>query len=96
MMAALHVLAQVNSKRRIAVLGHMAEIANTEESHLQITSFCHSNKIELLALETDLYGSDALEVSDVIRMIDDAAETVVLVKGSRAARTERVVSALMH
>ena len=95
MLAALHVLVQVNAAHRIAVLGQMAEIANSVESHHQIASFCRSNGIELLALETSLYGSEALDVNDIVRSVGDDSHTVVLVKGSRAARAERVVSALM-
>jgi UDP-N-acetylmuramoyl-tripeptide--D-alanyl-D-alanine ligase len=95
MMAALRVLTGVHASQRIAVLGQMAEIAYPEESHLSIAQFCRENNIELLALETALYGTDALSVNEVIQRASDNADTVVLVKGSRAARTERVVNALL-
>ena len=95
MMAALKVLTGVRASQRIAVLGQMAEIADAAESHRSIARFCLDNNIELFALETDMYGTDALSVEDVIRRVSDNADTVVLVKGSRSARTERVVKALL-
>jgi UDP-N-acetylmuramoyl-tripeptide--D-alanyl-D-alanine ligase len=95
MMAALKVLTGVRASQRIAVLGQMAEIADAAESHRSIAQYCLDNNIELFALETDMYGTDALSVEDVIRRVSDNADTVVLVKGSRSARTERVVKALL-
>jgi len=95
MMAALRVLTGVHASQRIAVLGQMAEIAHTEESHRSVAQFCTKNNIELLALETGMYGTDALSLDEVIRRVSDNAHAVVLVKGSRAARTERVVHALL-
>jgi UDP-N-acetylmuramoyl-tripeptide--D-alanyl-D-alanine ligase len=95
MMAALRVLTGVHASQRIAVLGQMAEITDAPESHRSIARFCEENNIELLSLETDMYGTDALSVDEVIQRVSDNTDTVVLVKGSRAARTERVVNALL-
>lgn len=95
MMAALRVLTGVHASQRIAVLGQMAEIAHPENSHRSIAQFCRENKIELLALETDMYGIGALSLDEVVERIPGNTETVVLIKGSRAARTERVVNALL-
>lgn len=95
MMAALKVLSGVHASKRIAVVGKMAEIADAQAGHHAVANFCRENNIELLALETDMYGSDALSVEEVAQRVSDNADTVVLVKGSRAARTERVVNALL-
>jgi UDP-N-acetylmuramyl pentapeptide synthase len=49
----------------------------------------------LLALETDLYGTNALSLTDIANtLIQLDSEAVVLVKGSRVAATERVVQEL--
>jgi UDP-N-acetylmuramoyl-tripeptide--D-alanyl-D-alanine ligase len=95
MMAALKVLTGVHASQRIAVLGQMAEITHPEESHRSVAQYCRENNIELLALETDMYGTDALSVDEVIERVSGNTDTVVLVKGSRAARTERVVDSLL-
>jgi UDP-N-acetylmuramoyl-tripeptide--D-alanyl-D-alanine ligase len=52
--------------------------------------------IELLALETDLYGVEAMSLADIESKLGGLdVSDVVLVKGSRVAATERVVQALM-
>lgn len=94
--AALRTVADVPALRRVAVLGVMAEVTDSVEAHRQIAMLCRDLGIELLALETDLYGTQALSltmVSDVLGTCD--SQTLVLVKGSRVAKTERVVQSLM-
>jgi len=57
---------------------------------------CQQLGIELLAIETDLYGTGALSLTDVARTLDGHdSNTVVLVKGSRVAATERVVQVVV-
>jgi UDP-N-acetylmuramoyl-tripeptide--D-alanyl-D-alanine ligase len=93
--AALRTVAEMPAKRRFAVLGVMAEVLHSDVAHQEIATLCQQLSIELLALETDLYGTDALSLADVAsNLIGHDSNTVVLVKGSRVAATERVVHAL--
>jgi UDP-N-acetylmuramoyl-tripeptide--D-alanyl-D-alanine ligase len=94
--AALRTAAEMSAKKRYAVLGVMAEVLHSDVAHQEIATLCRQLGIELLALETDLYGTSALSLSDIaaiLRGLDSNA--VVLVKGSRVAATERVVQELM-
>jgi UDP-N-acetylmuramoyl-tripeptide--D-alanyl-D-alanine ligase len=94
--AALRTVAETPAKQRYAVLGVMAEVLESEKTHQEIATLCHQLGIELLALETDLYGTGALSLADVARTLDGLdSNAVVLVKGSRVAATERVVQALI-
>ena len=73
----------------------MAEVLDSGIAHQEIAALCRQVGIELLALETDLYGTDALSLADVAsNLIGLDSNTVVLVKGSRVAATERVVQEL--
>lgn len=93
--AALRTVAESPAKQRYAVLGVMAEVLESEKSHQEIAALCQQLGVELLALETELYGTDALSLSDIASTLDGLdSNTVVLVKGSRVAATERVVQLL--
>jgi UDP-N-acetylmuramoyl-tripeptide--D-alanyl-D-alanine ligase len=94
--AALRTVAETSAKQRFAVLGVMAEVLHSEAAHREIASLCKQVGIELLALETDLYGTNPLSVDDIANALSQLdSDAVVLVKGSRVAATERVVHALM-
>lgn len=93
--AALRTVAETSAKQRFAVLGVMAEVLHSDVAHREITSLCIQLGIELLALETDLYGTKALSLTDIENTLGQRdSDAVVLVKGSRFAATERVVHAL--
>ena len=93
--AALRTVAETPAKKRYAVLGVMAEVLHSDSAHQEIATLCRQLGIELLALETDLYGTNALSLTDVADTLGQVdSDTVVLVKGSRIAATERVVQAL--
>ena len=93
--AALRTVAETPAKRRFAVLGVMAEVLDSQKAHQEIAELSRQLGIELLALETDLYGTNALSLTDVADTLGQVdSDTVVLVKGSRIAATERVVQAL--
>lgn len=94
--AALRTVAEMPGSQRYAVLGIMAEVLHSDVAHRQIGELCRQLGIELLALETNLYGTDALSVTDVASTLGGLdSNAIVLVKGSRVAATERVVQALM-
>jgi UDP-N-acetylmuramoyl-tripeptide--D-alanyl-D-alanine ligase len=94
--AALRTVADTPAKQRYAVLGVMAEVLHSEVAHQEIATLCRQLRIELLALETDLYGTSALSLSDIANILKGLdLNTVVLVKGSRVAATERVVQVLV-
>ncbi|MCX6515172.1 MAG: UDP-N-acetylmuramoyl-tripeptide--D-alanyl-D-alanine ligase [Actinobacteria bacterium] len=94
--AALRTVAETSAKQKYAVLGVMAEVLHSDMAHQEIATLCGQLGIELLALETDLYGTNALSLTDVANTLGGLdSNTAVLVKGSRVAATERVVQALM-
>ena len=94
--AALRAVAETSAKQKYAVLGVMAEVLHSDMAHQEIATLCRQLGIELLALETDLYGTNALSLSDIASALGGRdSNTVVLVKGSRVAATERVVQVLV-
>ena len=93
--AALRTVAETPARKRYAVLGVMAEVLHSDVAHQEIARLSQQLGIELLALETDLYGTSALSLSDITNILNGHdSNTVVLVKGSRVAATERVVQEL--
>lgn len=95
MMAALETIAAMPAARRVAVLGLVAEVSEPEQVHRDIARRARELGIELLALETDLYGVTPHAPDDVVDALAGSdAGTVLLVKGSRIADTGRVVRRL--
>jgi UDP-N-acetylmuramoyl-tripeptide--D-alanyl-D-alanine ligase len=94
--AALRTLAQVEATSRFAVLGQMAEVDDEVSAHLLVAATCRDLGIEILPLETDLYGLVAMSVDEIVKQLSiEGTDSVVLVKGSRVSATERVVRALI-
>lgn len=94
--AALRSLAALAGRRKVAVLGLMAELGDQSAAeHRRIARVAEGLGIEVVGYETPLYGeayvSGVEEAVAVLRTLgaDDAA----LVKGSRVARLEDVVRA---
>lgn len=95
MLAALEVVAGVPAEERIAVLGVIAEVAEPSVAHRAVASRAAELGIEVLPLETDLYGAPGMSLEAVIAAVGDrGAGTVLLAKGSKVAGTGRVVRAL--
>jgi UDP-N-acetylmuramoyl-tripeptide--D-alanyl-D-alanine ligase len=94
MIAALHVLAQSDARRRFAVLGQMFEVSEPQQTHRHIAEVAQDLGIQVVAFDTDLYGLDPTSLGDLAGRLALQENDAVLVKGSRAARMERVVSLL--
>lgn len=95
MAAALATLASLPAARRVAVVGVMAELNDPEAGHRAITEQARQLGIELVAVGTDLYGIDPVGLDDVVAAVGPTPPgTAVLVKASRAAELERVVTLL--
>ena len=106
MRAALHALAALPAKRRIAVLGTMAELGDFEaEEHAAIGSLAGRLGVEVIAVGAPGYASGRGTVVEA-EGIDGAlaalanlgsldAGCAVLVKGSRVAGLERLVERLV-
>jgi UDP-N-acetylmuramoyl-tripeptide--D-alanyl-D-alanine ligase len=101
MTAALRSLADIPARRRVAVLGIMAELGDRAAmEHQCISELADDLGVELLAVDTDLYGPDPVALGETIDRM--AAEgmlgdgTVVLFKGSRVAGLEDVALALVE
>ena len=93
--AALRTIAGMRATRRVAVLGVMAELADAEREHAAIASLAKELNIEVVAVDTALYGSRVVGIDEATALVANLADgDVVLVKGSRVARLERVVSGL--
>ena len=110
MAAALRSLAALPARRRVAVLGVMAELGESEhDEHDRIATLAQDLQIEVIAVGTDLYGSEAMPAADGatddVDTIDVTAvieavgpidsDVAVLVKGSRVAGLEVIAAALL-
>ena len=94
MRAALDALEALPAKRRIAVLGVMAEISDAALEHRAIARYAADRGIELVAVGTDLYG--IAPIDDPLGRIGSAAGgDAVLVKASRAAALDLVAVRLI-
>ncbi|MGC5257840.1 UDP-N-acetylmuramoyl-tripeptide--D-alanyl-D-alanine ligase [Gordonia sp. DT218] len=99
MAAALQSLAALDARRRVAVLGTMAELgSDSAAQHAAIAKRAHDLGIEVIAVDESHYGNAARHVANVdgalAELSDLAAGDAVLVKGSRVAALERVATAL--
>lgn len=95
--AALESLARMRARRRVAVLGTMAELDDPAGGHLLVAELAARLGIEVIAVGTELYGVPA--VDDPVEAVEAVGPLgegdVVLVKASRMAGLERVAAALL-
>ncbi len=95
MRAALETLITVSGARRIAFCGLMAELAEPSEDHLAIALLAKQNRIELVAVETDLYGVRPISFSQARQVLAELGDgDLVLVKGSKVAGLVRLCDGL--
>ena len=96
MSAALHALSVTKASRRIAVLGVMAELSEPERDHSEIAELAKKLGIEVLAIGTDMYGMQSRTLDEVAAMLSAVENsTGILIKGSRVAQLEKLVSQLV-
>jgi UDP-N-acetylmuramoyl-tripeptide--D-alanyl-D-alanine ligase len=97
MAAALRALAALPARRRVAVLGIMAELGESSDAdHRAVAARAAELGIEVVAVAAPAYG--VATVADLDAVVDTLAGLgegdAVLVKGSRVAGLERLVSLL--
>ena len=96
MSAALQALSVTKASRRIAVLGVMAELSEPERDHSEIAELAKKLGIEVLAIGTDMYGMQSRTLDEVAAMLSAVENsTAILIKGSRVAQLEKLVSLLV-
>jgi UDP-N-acetylmuramoyl-tripeptide--D-alanyl-D-alanine ligase len=94
--AALRSLAALRGRRKLAVLGVMAELGDqSRPEHRRIARLAEDLGIDVVGYETDLYGDASVTgVDDAVALLRTLrAGDAVLVKGSRVAQLEKVVRA---
>ena len=96
MSAALQALSVTKASRRIAVLGVMAELSEPERDHSEIAGLAKKLGIEVLAIGTEMYGMQSRTLDEVAAMLSAVENsTAILIKGSRVAQLEKLVSLLV-
>ena len=95
MAGALDSLDRLPQTRKIAVLGYMGELGESEaDDHRNIAETARATGAQLITVGTELYGQAS--TSDVIAAIGPVdADTAVLIKGSRSAGLEIVAAELL-
>jgi UDP-N-acetylmuramoyl-tripeptide--D-alanyl-D-alanine ligase len=98
MAAALRSLAHLEARRRVAVLGTMAELGSiAQEEHRAVAAMAAALDVEVVALAEPRYGVPVVgtveEAVDALGELGDG--DAVLVKGSRVAGLERLAELLL-
>jgi UDP-N-acetylmuramoyl-tripeptide--D-alanyl-D-alanine ligase len=99
MAAALRALAALPARRRVAVLGPMAELGeSSSEEHRAVARLAAELGVEVVAVGTSDYGTTPVDgpAAVVAELHDIGRGTAVLVKASRVAALERVAARLLE
>ena len=95
MSAAIDTLSTMAGSRRIAFCGLMAELAEPSADHLAIASQTKQNGIELIAVETELYGVAPVTFAGARQVLEQLGKgDAVLVKASKVAGLVRLCDGL--
>jgi UDP-N-acetylmuramoyl-tripeptide--D-alanyl-D-alanine ligase len=94
MRAALETLAALPARRRIAIVGLMAELDDASNQHRAIREYADELGIEVRPSGTAAYGVDPMDDDRIVA--DLQSGDAVLVKGSRVAGLERFVDRLVR
>ncbi|HEY7072243.1 MAG TPA: UDP-N-acetylmuramoyl-tripeptide--D-alanyl-D-alanine ligase [Acidimicrobiales bacterium] len=95
--AALRALARLDARRRIAVLGLMAELGDTSEAeHRTVADLARDLGIEVIAVDAPAYGGTAVAgLDEAVAALGPLGEgDAVLLKASRVVGLERLVAQL--
>jgi UDP-N-acetylmuramoyl-tripeptide--D-alanyl-D-alanine ligase len=95
--AALRALARLDARRRIAVLGLMAELGDASDAeHRAVGALARDLGIEVIAVDAPAYGGTAVAGSDeAVAALGPLGEgDAVLLKASRVVGLERLVARL--
>jgi UDP-N-acetylmuramoyl-tripeptide--D-alanyl-D-alanine ligase len=101
--AALRALAALDARRRVAVLGLMAELGDeAEQAHHDVAELASRLGIEVVAVDAPAYGPGAVHVTGIDAALDELSRAgalgpgdAVLVKASRVAGLEHLAAALL-
>ena len=97
MSAALETLVEIPARRHVAIVGLMAELDEPAALHAEMRTWAEEHGVQLIAVATDLYGVEAVDIDTAVdRALQLTHEDVLLIKGSRVAGLERIVDALIE
>ncbi len=95
MRAALEALATIEASRKIAFCGLMAELAEPEKDHREICELAEKLGVELVAVNTDLYGIKPVSFDQArARLAGLDRNYAALVKGSKVTGLVRLCDGL--
>jgi UDP-N-acetylmuramoyl-tripeptide--D-alanyl-D-alanine ligase len=96
--SALEALASLPARRRVAVLGRMAELGpDSADAHRQVAARARELGIEVLSVAAPDYGvEDLADIDEAVERLGPLGEgDAVLVKGSRVAGLDQLAAELI-